>query len=287
MNEFRKLIAGAEPVVAPLVFDPISAKLAEAAGFRALYLGGGSMGYIKCGTEANLSLTEMAQAGIEIRTVCPLPLILDGACGWGDPMHIHRTIGMTEAAGFCAIEIEDQLLPKRAHHHVGIEHMIPRELMVAKIAEAVAARRDPDLVIIGRTNALRSEGRDEALRRGEAYHRAGADILYASGRNPEDLRFLGERLPPPLMYMTGAGGLSASPLSKSDLAALGFRLIVDPTTPFLAVHKALRQSYAALADGLPDPTLGSGAGAEQDEVHRTIGLEAMLDVERRTVEHRR
>jgi methylisocitrate lyase len=84
MNEFRKLIAGAEPVVAPLVFDPISAKLAEAAGFRALYLGGGSMGYIKCGTEANLSLTEMAQAGIEIRTVCPLPLILDGACGWGD-----------------------------------------------------------------------------------------------------------------------------------------------------------------------------------------------------------
>lgn len=287
MNEFRKLIAGAEPVVAPLVFDPISAKLAEAAGFRALYLGGGSMGYIKCGTEANLSLTEMAQAGIEIRTVCPLPLILDGACGWGDPMHIHRTIGMTEAAGFCAIEIEDQLLPKRAHHHVGIEHMIPCELMVAKIAEAVAARRDPDLVIIGRTNALRSEGRDEALRRGEAYHRAGADILYASGRNPEDLRFLGERLPPPLMYMTGAGGLSASPLSKSDLAALGFRLIVDPTTPFLAVHKALRQSYAALAGGLPDPTLGSGAGTEQDEVHRTIGLEAMLDVERRTVEHRR
>ena len=287
MNEFRKLIAGAEPVVAPLVFDPISAKLAEAAGFRALYLGGGSMGYIKCGTEANLSLTEMAQAGIEIRTVCPLPLILDGACGWGDPMHIHRTIGMTEAAGFCAIEIEDQLLPKRAHHHIGIEHMIPRELMVAKIAEAVAARRDPDFVIIGRTNALRSEGRDEALRRGEAYHRAGADILYPSGRIPEDLRFLGERLPPPLMYMTGAGGLSASPLSKADLAALGFRLIVDPTTPFLAIHKALRQCYAALADGVPDPTLGRGADAEQGEVHRTIGLEAMLDVERRTVEHRR
>jgi 2-methylisocitrate lyase-like PEP mutase family enzyme len=82
----------------------------------------------------------MCQAGLEIRTVCPLPLILDGACGWGDPMHIHRTIAMTEAAGFCAIEIEDQILPKRAHHHIRIEHMIPQELMVAKIAEAVAAR---------------------------------------------------------------------------------------------------------------------------------------------------
>ena len=287
MNEFRKLIAGAEPVVAPLVFDPISAKLAEAAGFRALYLGGGSMGYIKCGTEANLSLTEMAQAGLEIRTVCTLPLILDGACGWGDPMHMHRTIGMSEAAGFCAIEIEDQLLPKRAHHHVGIEHMIPQELMVAKITEAAAARRDPDFVVIGRTNSLRSAGRDEALRRAEAYRRAGADILFPSGHNPEDLRFLGERLAPPLMYMTGAGGLSASPISKSQLAGLGFRLIVDPTTPFLAMHKALRQSYAALADGVPDPTLGSAPGAEQDEVHRTIGLEAMLEIERRTVENRR
>ena len=81
MNDFRRLIAGAEPVVAPLVFDPISAKLAEAAGFRALYLGGGSMGYIKCGTEANLALPEMAQAGLDIRTVCPLPLILDARSG--------------------------------------------------------------------------------------------------------------------------------------------------------------------------------------------------------------
>jgi methylisocitrate lyase len=88
MNEFRTLISGPEPVFAPLVFSPLSAMLADAAGFRALYLGGGSMGYIKCGTEAQLSLTEMAQAALDIRTVCRLPLILDGACGWGDPMHV-------------------------------------------------------------------------------------------------------------------------------------------------------------------------------------------------------
>ena len=91
------------------------------------------MGYVKCGTEANLSLTEMCQAGLEIRVACPLPLILDGACGWGDPMHVRRTIQMSEAAGFAAIEIEDQLMPKRAHHHIGIEHLIPIELMVAKV----------------------------------------------------------------------------------------------------------------------------------------------------------
>ena len=155
--------------MAPLVFNPVSGKLAEAAGFRALYLGGGAMGYVKCVTEANLSLTEMVQAGLDIRAVCPLPLILDSACGWGDPMHQHRTVAMSEAAGFCAIEIEDQILPKRAHHHVGVEHIVSQELMVAKVAEAVAARRDPDFVIIARTNAARMHGLDEALRRGEAY----------------------------------------------------------------------------------------------------------------------
>src|SRR5947209_8418984 len=127
MNELRRLLAGPEPVYAPLVFSPISALLAEQAGFRALYLGGGSMGYIKAGTEANLSLTEMAQAAVDIRTVCRLPLILDGACGWGDPMHVARSIAMSEAAGFAAIEIEDQIMPKRAHHHIGIEPLIPSE----------------------------------------------------------------------------------------------------------------------------------------------------------------
>jgi len=284
MNGLRVLIAGEEPVFAPLVFDPISALLAENAAFRALYLGGGSMGYIKCGTEANLSLTEMAQAGMDIRTVCRLPLILDGACGWGDPMHQQRTIAMSEAAGFAAIEIEDQLLPKRAHHHIGIEHMIPQELMAAKIAAAVAARRDPDFVIIGRTNALRSTGLDDALRRAEAYKRAGADMLYITGRKPEDVRALGERLPPPLMYMTGAGGLAAGAITRAELARLGFRLIVDPTTPLMAMHKALRQCYAALAEDKPDPLLGDDAGREQALVHRTINLEAMLDIERRTVE---
>jgi 2-methylisocitrate lyase-like PEP mutase family enzyme len=284
MNEFRHLIAGPRPVYAPLVFNPISALLAREAGFRALYLGGGSMGYIKAGTEANLSLTEMAQAALDIRAVCPLPLILDGACGWGDPMHVRRTIQMSEAAGFAAIEIEDQLLPKRAHHHIGIEHMIPSELMEAKIRAAVEARRDPDFVIIGRTNALRSTGLEDALRRAEAYKNAGADMLYVTGRRVEDVRALGERLPPPLMYMTGAGGLAQGQITHAELAQLGFRLIVDPTTPLMAAHKALRQCYAALAEDEPDPLLGPEAGKEQAFVHQTIDLEAMLEIERQTVE---
>ena len=272
-------------IEAPVVFNPLSAKLAEAAGFPAIYLGGGGFGYIQCVTEANLTLTEMVRVGIDIRTVCPLPLILDGACGWGDPMHLHRTINMVEAAGFAAIEIEDQLLPKRAHHHVGIEHLIPTELMAAKIREAVRARRDPSLVIIGRTNALRSSTMDDALRRADAYRAAGADMLFVTAHTAEHFRQLGERLPPPLVTLTTNRQLKKMGLSKADLAALGFRLLVDPISPVLVFHKALKQCYEAIAHGESDSMFGAGElKAEQEALHQTIGLEAMLAIERETVE---
>lgn len=285
MNDFRKMIGGDTLVQAPVVFNPLTAKLAEAAGFPALYLGGGTMGYVQCVTEANLTLTEMVRMGIDIRTVCRLPLILDGACGWGDPMHLHRTINMVEAAGFAGIEIEDQLLPKRAHHHIGIEHMIPSELMEAKIREAVRARRDPNFVIIGRTNALRSSTMDEALRRADAYRAAGAGMLFVTAHKADHFRTLGERLPPPLMTLQTDGALKAMGLAKSDLAALGFRLLVDPVTPLLVFHKALAECYQAMGRGEGAALFASGGvKAELEAVHRTIGLEEMLAIERATVE---
>jgi 2-methylisocitrate lyase-like PEP mutase family enzyme len=283
-SRFKTELTSDRPLIAPLVLNPLMALLAERAGFRALYLGGGSLGYLLGVTEANLALAEMVQLGIDIRTVCRLPLILDAACGWGDPMHLGRTVGMAEAAGFAAIEIEDQILPKRAHHHVGIEHIIPSELMVAKIQAALAARQSDDMAIIARTNAARTHDLDEALRRGEALHRAGADILFVLVHSGEQLRAVAERLPPPLMAMTGAGGVSALPIPAGELHAMGYRLIVDPVTPFLAMHRALRESYTALAAGTPDPTIDAEGKREQEAVHDIIGLERLLEIERRTVE---
>jgi len=280
METLRRLISGEEPVFAPLVLNPLMARLAQQAGFPALYLGGGSMGYLTCFTEANLSLTEMCRAGLDIRTACDLPLILDGACGWGDPMHMHRTIRMAEATGFAAIEIEDQILPKRAHHHIGIEHLIDAELMIAKVKEAVAARQSPEFQIIARTNAVKDISMDEGLRRAEAMKRAGADILFLTTRNPEDVRHIAERLGPPLMYMI-LGGAS---IPAAELYRMGYRLIVDPVTPLLAMHRALRDCYAALMQGNADPLLGTEGRKEQERMHETIGLERMLEIERRTVE---
>jgi len=285
MSDLRTLMAGDAPVCAPLVLNPLMAKLAEQAGFPALYLGGGASGYMKVHLEANLTLTEMVQAGIEIRTVSTLPLILDAAAGWGDPMHIDRTMAMAEAAGFAAIEIEDQILPKRAHHHVGIEHMVPIDLMAAKLKQATAARRDPNTVIIGRSNGIRSSSMDDALRRGAAYREAGADVLLLSPRTPEEARHVGDRLAGPLMLLLPPVGLAHFDMTPADMHGLGYRILVVPTTPLLAAYEAVRAVYAELADGFAIQSRPADHWtALQDDLHETIDLERLLGIERNTVE---
>jgi methylisocitrate lyase len=284
VETFRNLIGGTELIVAPVALNPMMARLAEAAGFKAVYLSGGSLGWLKCVTEANLTLPELVDVAIDMRSVCKLPIVLDAGGGWGDPVHVHRTIATTEAAGFAAIEIEDQLLPRRVEHHVGIDHIVPLELMLDKLEEALAARTDPNLVIIARTNARRVFDLDEALRRAEAFHRAGADMVFVHTRDADELRIVGERLPPPLMTFAPPDGFAGYPLSPADLAGLGYRLAASSGTAFAAMHKAVRQSYECLARGEIDPFLGrGGADQEMKAAQATTGLERLLQIERRTM----
>src|SRR6266513_4872335 len=254
---------GNELIIAPVALHPILARLAEEAGFKALYLSGGSLGWLKCVTEANLTLPELAAVALDMRAVCQLPIVLDAGGGWGDPVHVHRTIALAEAAGFEAIEIEDQLLPRRIEHHVGIDHLVPTEFFVQKLKEALTARTDPDLVIIARTNARRAGGLEEAIRRGEAFAKAGADMVFCFTRNPEEVRMVGERVPPPLMTFVPVDGFATSKLARADFAKLGFRLAASSGTAFAAMYKAVKQSYECLAQGRMDPFLGPG-GADRE-----------------------
>jgi 2-methylisocitrate lyase-like PEP mutase family enzyme len=284
LHKLNELIRGEELIVAPVALNPIMARLAAEAGFKAVYLSGGSLGWLKCVTEANLTLPELAEVAVDMRAACKLPIVLDAGGGWGDPVHVHRTIALAEAAGFAAIEIEDQLLPRRVEHHVGIDHLVPTEFMLKKIAAAREARTDPDLLIIARTNARRAGGFDEALRRAEAFHKAGADMLFCYTRNAEELRLMGERLPPPLMMFAPPDGFATFALSERELAKLGYRLAASSGTAFAAMVKAVRQSYESLAQGRMDPFLGPG-GAEQEmkAAQDTCGLEALLQIERATM----
>jgi methylisocitrate lyase len=284
LPKLKQLIAGNDLVVAPVALNPIMARLAEEAGFKAVYLSGGSLGWLKCVTEANLTLPELAEVALDMRAVCKLPIVLDAGGGWGDPVHVHHTIALTQAAGFEAIEIEDQLLPRRVEHHVGVDHLVPTEFMLKKIAAALAARSDPNLVIIARTNARRVGGLDEAMRRAEAFHKAGADMLFCYTRSAEELRIVGERLPPPLMMFAPPDGFGTFALSERDLAGLGYRLAASSGTAFAAIVKAVRQSYQCLAQGKMDPFLGpGGADQEMKAAQETCGLDRLLQIERSTM----
>ena len=284
MEKLKNLIKGTDLIVAPVALNPIMAQMAAEAGFKAAYLSGGSLGWYKGVTEAGLSLTEMIQVVLDIRTVSKIPVVLDAGGGWGDPVHIHRTIAMSEAAGVQCIEIEDQLLPRRVEHHVGIDNLVPIGLAADRIREAVAARTDPDLVIVGRTNAVRVDGMDDALRRGEAMKKAGADMLFVYGRKAEEMRHIAERLPAPLMTFAPPDGFSTFALSRAEMARLGYRLAASSGTAFAAMVKAVRGSYEALAQDRLDPFLGAG-GAEQwmKEAHKVTGLDRLLAIERRTM----
>lgn len=281
----RALMARPLPATMPLIMDPLSAKLADSMGFDGFYLGGGTLGYTLASTEAALPLTSITQLANEIRAATPKPFILDGQCGWGDAMHMDYTIRMVEASGAAAIEIEDQLQPKRVHHHVGIEHLIPLEHMVEKIKVAVEARRDRDFVIIARTNALRGpEGIEEGLRRAEAFRKAGADLLLLLPKTPEQARSVGERIDAPLCYMTGGWDLSKVGMSRQELADLNYKLVIDAITPFYTRFNATRLAYDAIAKWQADPILQGDYRAESDIVHDTIKLHHLLDIEKRTVE---
>ncbi len=261
------------------------ARLAEEAGFKAVYLSGGSLGWYKCVTEANITLPEMAQVAVDMRAACKLPIVLDAGGGWGDPMHVHRTIALSEAAGFEAIEIEDQLLPRRVEHHVGIEHLVPTEFMVEKVKEALAARTDPDLLIVARTNARRLDGLDEALRRGEAFKKAGADMLFVFTRNAEEMRTIGERLPPPLMTFAPADGFAE------------FRAVASASSPALGYRHRRLLGHRLRRDGQGGAAVLPMPGARHDRsVHRqgrrregdegreaTTGLDRLFEIERRTM----
>ena len=285
-RSLRSLLEAPTPVRAPLALDPLMARLAEDAGFEAVYLGGGGLGYARVFLEANLTSTEMAQAGLDLASVTTLPIILDGACGWGDPVHLQRTIPLVEAAGFAAIELEDQPYPKRVAHHAGEDEMIPVEQMDAKLRSAVRARRDPDLLIIARTSAA-TEDPDEALRRSEAYRAAGADVLLpATGvRDPEVVLRIGRELGPPLMYLAPPGGLAHTGLSLEDLHGAGFRIVVDAMSLHLLAFELLRAGYAELAaNGFAIQPQRPAADwwSLVGELNGTVGLDRLLEIERAT-----
>ncbi|HEY8504449.1 MAG TPA: methylisocitrate lyase [Gemmataceae bacterium] len=240
----------AAPLAVPGVFQPLIARLAERAGFGAVYLSGGalsaSLGLPDIGL---LTLTEFAEQARAIALATELPLLCDADTGFGEAVNAERTVTLLEQAGAAGLHLEDQQLPKRCGHLSG-KQLVEPAVMAAKIRAACAARRDPDFVIVARTDARGVTGFDDALDRAKRYLDAGADVIFPEALETagEFERFAEAVRAPLLANMTEFG---KSPLlDQQTLGQMGYRLILYPLTVYRVALRAARDALRRLrADG--------------------------------------
>ena len=233
-------------VIAAGVFNGISAIQAERAGFRTLYLSGS--GVAACMGLPDLSFTTMTEVVNEVGRITDVtksPLIVDVDTGFGEPINVTRTIRQVEKAGGSAIHLEDQVLPKKCGHLSG-KKIVPEEEMVHKIRAAVSARKNPDFLIIARTDARSVLGVEEAIRRSNIYLETGADMIFTEALESENefRKFAREVRGDLLANMTEFG---KSPLlSTQQLKDIGYRAVIFPLTAFRTSLKATQNAYEKL-----------------------------------------
>ena len=272
-KRLREQLADDAMVVAPFVYDGLQAKIAAAAGFSAVYMTGfgtaAARGYPDIGL---LTMSEMVDSVRTLAAAVRVPVICDADTGYGNPLNVMRTVREYEHAGAAALHIEDQTWPKRCGFLAG-KQVIPLPEMVAKVRAACDTRRDTDLVIIARTDALQVHGWDETERRARAYREAGADLVFVDGiATVEDLDTYARRLADlPCLY----NGLL---LPLPEIARRGFRVTIHPGT-LAVVYTALRDAMAEL-----HATGRIGAAADLSalaEILRLLGVPEALELAQR------
>jgi 2-methylisocitrate lyase-like PEP mutase family enzyme len=234
----RDLVQRKQGVIVPGAYDAVSARLVEHAGFPAVYMTGYGTSASRLGLPdlGFAGLAEMADHARNLAAAVGIPLIADADTGYGNALSVRRTVQTYEAAGVAALHIEDQVAPKRCGHLSG-HQIVPRAEFAGKIRAAVEARVDPDLLVIARTDAISAESVDEALRRGEAAVKAGADVLFVEApRDEQQVERVARAFDTPLLYNYAPGGRSPL-LPFARLRALGFAIILLPVdTLFVGVR---------------------------------------------------
>ena len=252
----RALLAQGTPVTAPGAYDALSARLVEEAGFDVVYMTGfGSTASLIGRPDVGLlGVSEMADNARRIVSAVSVPVIADADTGYGNAINVVRTVQLYEQAGIAGLQLEDQVMPKKCGHMSG-KALIGAGEMAGKIRAAVDARRDPDLVIIARTDAVAVEGLAAAIDRAKAFAAAGADLLFVEApASEEDIATLAAELRgvAPLVFNWAEGGRTP-PLPAERIAELGFSLVLYPIGTLLAATAGIRALLASLRrDGVPD-----------------------------------
>lgn len=281
-KKLKELLQAREILVAPGAYDVFSAKIIEKIGFQAVYM----TGY---GTSASvlgqpdvglLSMTEMAKRAGDIAKAVNVPVIADADTGYGNPLNVRRTVMEYERAGIAAIQLEDQVFPKKCGHMLG-RKIIPKEEMVQKIKAACDVREDKDFIVIARTDARTNYGLEEAIERGKAYQEAGADLMFIeSPENTEEMKLINSSFTdiPTLANMVEGG---RSPiLTVDELEKLGFSIVIFSTGPLYSAAKGLKDYLTTLK------TKKATSSRINDmisfvEFNELIGLQDYLDLEKK------
>jgi len=269
-TQLRDLLARCEMVLAPFVYDGLQARIAEAAGFEAIYMTGfGTAAARGLPDLGLLTMSEMVQNARTLAGSVDVPVICDADTGYGNAVNVARTVREYEAAGAAAIHIEDQVWPKRCGFLAG-KQVIPLEDVLPKLRAACDARSDANFAIIGRTDALQPHGWDEVERRARAFHDLGVDLVFVDGiRSLEDLDTYTQRLGDlPLVY-------NGQLLPANDLAQRGFALTIHTAT--------LGVAYTAMRDAMRElRETGAVKGAEDarvfGELVELLGVADVLDL---------
>ncbi len=282
----RALLAQPTPLIAPGAYDALSARLVEQAGFEAVYLTGFGASAALLG-RPDVGLLTGAEMVDQVRRLVDAverPVIADADTGYGNAINVIRTVRAYEQAGVAALHLEDQVMPKKCGH-MGGKSVISQAEMVGKIRAAVEARRDPDLVLIARTDAAAVHGLDVAIERARAFADAGADVLFVEAPTSEaDIERVAEELGDvaPLVFNWVEGGRTP-PLALERITELGFSLILFPIATLLAATTAVSQVLRTIRDdGTPLAIMDDLARFE--EFTDLIGLPEVQRLEQRFAE---
>lgn len=251
-NDFKQRLQRGPAVLLPGVANPLAARVAQDLGYEALYVTGAGVANTELGLPdiGILNLSDMAQAVERIAAVVDLPLVVDADTGYGNAASTYHAVRRLEAAGAFVIQFEDQVFPKRCGHFEG-KDVVPAEEMIGKVKAAVDARRDPNTLIMARTDAKAVEGYEAAIERAARYAEAGADILFVEALTTEaELRDAPGRNPglPHLVNVVHGG--KTPPFPASEFEAMGYGLVLYANAALQASVLAMQQVLGALqADG--------------------------------------
>jgi methylisocitrate lyase len=286
-TRFRRLVEAPEILVMPGVHDALGAKIAEQAGFAAVTEGGYSSTATLLGEPdtSQLSMSELADHYARLCDAVSIPVFGDGDTGFGNVTNVRRTVRAYERAGLAGMFIEDQTFPKRCGHMPG-KGVVPAEEMLAKIKAALDARRDPDMVIMARTDALATHGLEEAIARAVLYRDAGADLIFVEAlETPEQMRRVCKAVPGPVMASIIDGGKTPN-LSAAECQELGFAVMTNALAPTYVYAKAMQDYYAHFKRA------GSSKGFDErllpfDRFNALVGLAALRQREEDEMEFAR